>query len=437
MDKEINKRGWVFSGVGISVGAFLMTFLPIFLTKCEDGKWLFFDIIIVVSLLILLLVKKKQSLRQQFIERLQGDFDRRHKFFLPQASSSPLELEMKRSQKEAGGKESVTDQDLIRVFTDAEHELAILGQPGSGKTSCLLQLFDHLLNKAENDENAKLPVVFECSEWSGEELIPWMADWMQVTYNISDNTAEKLLQDKKIFPLFDGLEELAQAQQEAFMQALSGLQKKQPLVVCCRLEEYQQLKDLVKFNNTVTLQDLPPEKVKAYLQDNKLDALWDVLQAEDAMQGSEKKQRSLLQLIQRPLFLGIALELQEELIATEKKNEEDPEQLLWRLYLDKSLAATGCCAGEKCTLKHSPHWLRCLADRISRNQKVVLRTEELQPNWLYRPWKFGIAYGLTVGLTVGLAFGLAFGLWPACWADCGPGYRLGWRTEERAGRWKE
>src|SRR5258708_27922951 len=42
----------------------------------------------------------------------------------------------------------------------------ILGEPGSGKTTLLLQLARELLDRAEQDETHRMPVVFNLSSWA-------------------------------------------------------------------------------------------------------------------------------------------------------------------------------------------------------------------------------------------------------------------------------
>jgi predicted NACHT family NTPase len=52
------------------------------------------------------------------------------------------------------------------VFDRLGGGLLILGAPGSGKTTALLELARHLLDKAEADEHQPIPVVFNLVSWA-------------------------------------------------------------------------------------------------------------------------------------------------------------------------------------------------------------------------------------------------------------------------------
>jgi len=49
---------------------------------------------------------------------------------------------------------------IVQVFDEANGELLILGEPGAGKTTLLLELTRTLLERAEQDEQLPLPIVF-------------------------------------------------------------------------------------------------------------------------------------------------------------------------------------------------------------------------------------------------------------------------------------
>ncbi len=51
-------------------------------------------------------------------------------------------------------------------YDEADGALLILGEPGSGKTTLLLELARDLLDRAEQDETHRMPVVFNLSSWA-------------------------------------------------------------------------------------------------------------------------------------------------------------------------------------------------------------------------------------------------------------------------------
>ena len=65
--------------------------------------------------------------------------------------------------------------------------LLILGAPGSGKTTMLLELARQLIERARQEVTEPIPVVFNLSSWT-EKLT--LADWLaRELNNIYDSTA--------------------------------------------------------------------------------------------------------------------------------------------------------------------------------------------------------------------------------------------------------
>jgi predicted NACHT family NTPase len=54
---------------------------------------------------------------------------------------------------------------IKQVFDQCGERLLILGEPGAGKTTSLLDLALELVEKAENDPQQRIPVVVDLSDW--------------------------------------------------------------------------------------------------------------------------------------------------------------------------------------------------------------------------------------------------------------------------------
>lgn len=359
--------------------------------------------------------------RHRLCRRFQNNLDDRRRSFLLGKESleldkilAPEQVEHPHSLQDSiactlerdGLAVETTGQPIAALFNRPEvgRRLAILGEPGSGKTVCLLKLCGHLLHEAETDELAPLPVVFECSEWDGRDLLSWMAWQLRRKHNFPEDTARQLVQTGDIFPLFDGLDELAAERQKAFVQAFNAFAEGRHVVLCCRLEEYRQLRKTagqkLALNNAAILQDILPQKLKGHLYRQGLDELWNQIEQSE----------SLLHLAKRPLFLGLMTAVADKLRqGSQIRQGETWEDCIWRLYLDLCLREkqSNCnqspdCHGKKYTKEQSMHWLSCLARWMQAEQKVELWIDELQPSMLKHHWWFGLFYVLVYVLFFGM-----------------------------------
>ena len=377
--------------------------------------------------------------RHKLHERLKTDLrDRSESFLLGQ---NMLDLEKKLSPdavarpycrqdsieytlERDGTEVETTDQPITALFqqTDVGQRLAILGKPGSGKTVCLLKLVELLLEQASGDTGKELPIIFECSEWDGRELLSWMAWQLNRKYDIKEETALQMLEEWDILPLFDGLDELAAEKQGDFVRHFNALPNDRPQVVCCRVKEYGQLqKDSgvkLALKNAVILQDISRPRLKGHLLRQGLDELWNMLEQSEneadpslsppaAGEQEGEQPQSLLELARRPLFLGIMIGVAEKLRKGFRRQQgESWEDLLWRLYLNDCLSPRTPPPNEqpdehdrKFAQAPSRRWLHCLARWMQAEDKVALHIDELQPSMLKGYWRFGLFYGLVIGFT--------------------------------------
>jgi predicted NACHT family NTPase len=63
----------------------------------------------------------------------------------------------------------------VDVFDRAQGSLLILGAPGAGKTTTLLQLVTSLVQRAELDDRQPVPVVLSLATWLDDQPLP--AGW--------------------------------------------------------------------------------------------------------------------------------------------------------------------------------------------------------------------------------------------------------------------
>lgn len=76
---------------------------------------------------------------------------------------------------------------LIDKFDEVGQGLLILGEPGSGKTTVLLDLTRDLIERARRDSSRPIPVVFNLSSWTAEKqsIDEWLVEELRNKYNIN------------------------------------------------------------------------------------------------------------------------------------------------------------------------------------------------------------------------------------------------------------
>jgi hypothetical protein len=100
------------------------------------------------------------------------------------------------------------NRDISAIY-DATGLLLILGEPGSGKTTALLDLARTLLDRAEKDIRERVPMVLNLSSWKrNQPLADWMSGELSVKYRVPRKIARFWLDQKYLLPLLDGLDEV-------------------------------------------------------------------------------------------------------------------------------------------------------------------------------------------------------------------------------------
>jgi len=273
------------------------------------------------------------------------------------------------------------DRTVDQVF---EHEatrlLLILGEPGAGKTTTLLQLARQLIERARADKERPIPVVFNLSSWAVERLpLPeWLASELSVKYQIPKELGAVWLRNHWLLPLLDGLDEVqAGARQEcvAAINAFIPTAGTTGLVVCCRRQEYEQLATHLQLHAAICLQPLRPEQIEQYVAAGgaKLAGLQALLKADAAMR----------ELAESPLLLSIMSLAYQDVPATEIETTAatDRRAQLFDRYIAKMFARrpneTKQYAQEKTVQR-----LAWLAAQMQQRGQSEFLVERLQPDWM-------------------------------------------------------
>jgi hypothetical protein len=162
---------------------------------------------------------------------------------------------------------SVSLQNLYELCHDG---LLILGSSGAGKTIALVELARTLMEHAKNDEKNPIPVILSLASWDVQHapLHEWLAQELQIWYQVSLELAQFWIETGQIVPLLDDFDMVADTTRMACIEAINAYHQQHgliPLVVCSRSEEY--LAQPIRFHlrHAVVLQPLSPSLVEQYI----------------------------------------------------------------------------------------------------------------------------------------------------------------------------
>jgi eukaryotic-like serine/threonine-protein kinase len=301
----------------------------------------------------------------------------------------------------------------VSVIYGATGLLLILGEPGSGKTTTLLDLARTLLERAGDDIKERVAVVLNLSNWKKKQtLAEWISIELSEKYRVPRKIGRLWLHRGYLLPLLDGLDEVGISMQPDCVATINTyIEQFHPsgLVVCCRLNEYRWLPKRLKLNGAICIEPLGSEEVSKYLDasGSKLAVLREAVDADPVLH----------ELAQTPLVLSImSLAYQgaggNDLAGHTGDPAEKRRKQIFELYVEQMFRTKGT------TSLVFPKdkiigWLSWLAQEMREHSQSVFLVEKLQPSWLgatIRQVAQGIVVALSIGLIGGIVFGLIFGL---------------------------
>jgi MFS family permease/DNA polymerase III delta prime subunit len=314
------------------------------------------------------------------------------------------------------------DTRIIDVFDTCDGALLILGAPGAGKTTLLLDLTRDLLDRAEQDVNHPIPVVFPLSSWAERRLplVEWLVDELNKRYDVPRMLAQSWVAADTILPLLDGVDEVKADVRRACAEAINTYRQAHgllPIVVSSRIADYETLTVKLRLHGAIVVQPLTREQVKAYL--------WQI-----GLRVAPSTTSPLWDLLDTPLMLSIATLTyagdSHQVLPTANTSEAQRDQL-FTAYVTRMFERRP--ASHSFPHERTCHWLAWLAWQMQQHQQTVLYLEHLQPDWLptrRMRWQYvlvdrlglglvgalagALVVALGLGLLVGLVIGLGLGL---------------------------
>ena len=306
---------------------------------------------------------------------------------------------------------------LLDVFNESDKALLILGEPGSGKTTTLLELAQELIYVANQDPSEPIPVILNLASWREKEtLFDWVVEELSNKYQIPRDLSTTWLKQNKLLLLLDGLDEVTDQARPACIQAINLFRSEHGLtnlVVSSRTYEYQSCAVQLKLGGAILLQALTESQINDYLAtfgDN-LSSLREAIQIDPALQ----------ELARSPLMLQIMTLAYEEESNSENGNENSKNpifdlaksgnkddakavyhQHIFETYVQRMLNRQ---PNSPYTPEQIKHWLGWLAQRMTHNNHSIFLLEHLQPSWHNErkwQWIYLVAARLIAGLMVGI-----------------------------------
>jgi DNA polymerase III delta prime subunit len=296
---------------------------------------------------------------------------------------------------------------ISTLFQELGGGLLILGAPGSGKTTALLELTRDLIDRAEADQSQPIPVVFNLSSWAAERpsVDEWLIDELRIRYGVPRAIGTHWLSAGEILPLLDGLDEVAKAQRSSCVERINVFLREYGLVrlaVCSRRQEYSVLDARLEVEEAVELQPPTRQQVDDYLA-----------AAGSAMAGVRTAlaaDPSLWELLSSPLMLNIVVLTYEDsrsdvVLATARRQRLT---LLFDAYTDRMLGHRR----SRYTPAQMMDWLAWLAQAMRDRNQSEFQLDRLTPAWLPTTIQrrlVAVSPAVGVGLLVGLIGGLTEG----------------------------
>lgn len=258
--------------------------------------------------------------------------------------------------------------------------LLILGAPGSGKTTMLLELARQLIARAREDVAYPIPMVFNLASWTEKlNLADWLAQELNNLYSVPRKTAPDWVKEDKLLLLLDGLDEVRQESRAKCVEAINAFRKEHgltSLAVCSRSRDYSDLNAKLSFEGAIEVQPLTQKQITEFF--NRFgDAMVGIMQAFE-------KDKVLREMAEPPLFLSIMLlayrdKWDVEILAL--GDEKARRKHLFDTYIERMFEHPRTANGAF-KKQWVLFWLSWLAGRMVAHNETSCYLENIQPDWL-------------------------------------------------------
>ena len=303
-----------------------------------------------------------------------------------------------------------TSRDLWRIFqrdyqrSEDRRQLLILGGAGGGKSTQLYLLDMHLVADARailaepwknrprflrrqlnrllfwryqppNYQIPQLPVMLDLSTWptAHAPLDKWIVEATVRDYGIHRAAARAWMREGKFLPLLDALDVLETDQQPECINAINRYLESnasRPLVVCCRVDEYQEIVQgdetrigqPLKLRHAMLLEEVDAEDVRKELR-SKPELIRDI-----------NNDPELLEILRNPLLLSLCLLNLHRLL---KPDDGEWSSVLFKGYVENVVRIDTPSASDT-MIGEIEYRLAWLGNELKSTRELVFLTSDLQ-----------------------------------------------------------
>lgn len=297
---------------------------------------------------------------------------------------------------------------LLDIFRSADNALLILGEPGAGKTTTMLQLTKELSVLAECDPNQPIPVVLNLISWTEKRdtITDWVIEDLVAKYQIPRRLGREWLNNHELVLLLDGFDEVPPKYRDTCVKAINHFRDSHGLtglVVCSRTEAYGACSVQIRLGGAILLCPLTATQVDDYLAaaGPRLFALRTAIRQNIVWQ--EMAQSPLMLSVIRAAYSDTSVE---ELFIPRDSALDEIEvarRHLFDAYIQRMFHRRS--QNPPYSSTRTKERLAWLARKMTGNNQTVFLVEKLQPSWLpsrFWQWLYLLITWLVTGLYGGV-----------------------------------
>ena len=297
------------------------------------------------------------------------------------------------------------ESDILTLFNAADRALLILGAPGCGKTMTLIALAGHLLETAQGEPQAPIPVILDISSWAKErrDLDAWIVEELTAKYQIPRRYGRRWLAEDALIFLLDGFDVLPPSARRPCITAVNRFRETHGLsglAICSRSQEYLDCGVKFQLTGAVKIEPLDQAQLHTYLAGAEQGVLRQLVNSDPAVR----------QLAETPLMLNVLTAVAGDgptvdapLASGQAFSSPGGYDPLFAAYTRRMFRRVPAPADYQ--PDQTLAYLKWLAQGLEDHSQSIFLIEGIQPSWLpSKRWRW--VYMLLSGLISGLAGGV-------------------------------